>query len=340
MRRARRTARGRSRFTTRPDRPDARHRRPSPPPARYHANPRGARLRTRVLSRLRWRGSRSCSPARAPRGRPSARAPLAERMRPRTLDEFVGQQHLLGPGRVLRDMLDGGHVESLILWGPPGQRQDDARAPARRGQRAPRPSHFSAVLQGVRELRQVVDEAEAEQRRSGRRRSLFVDEIHRFNKAQQDAFLPHVEAGTIMLDRRDDREPVVRGDPAAPLAHARARARAARRRRPRRASSTARSPTASAASARDGSRSTPKARDFLVGLAARRRARRARTRSSSPRASRARAGRATHRPRARRGGGAAARAALRQGRRGALQRHLRVHQEPARQRSRRRASTG
>src|SRR5262245_8221380 len=111
---------------------------------------------------------------------PSRRSPLAERMRPRTVDEFVGQQHLLGPGRVLRDMLDGGQAESLILWGPPGSgkttlahllaHQSGARAVA-----------FSAVLQGVKDLRQIIDEAETELRRSGQRTVLFVDEIHRFN---------------------------------------------------------------------------------------------------------------------------------------------------------------
>jgi putative ATPase len=137
-----------------------------------------------------------------PRGRgaqaASGRAPLAERMRPRTLDEFVGQHHLLDPGRVVREMLGGGHVESLILWGPPGSGKTTL-AHLLASATGTEAVHFSAVLQGVRELRQVVDEAEAEQRRSGRSTVVFVDEIHRFNKAQQDAFLPHVEAGTITL---------------------------------------------------------------------------------------------------------------------------------------------
>ena len=128
----------------------------------------------------------------------SARAPLAERMRPRTIDEFVGQEHLLGPGRVLREMLEGGQVESLILWGPPGSGKTTLAhlLAASSGAHA---VSFSAVLQGVKELRQVVDEAEDELRRTGKRTVLFVDEIHRFNKAQQDAFLPHVEAGTVTL---------------------------------------------------------------------------------------------------------------------------------------------
>ena len=129
---------------------------------------------------------------------PPGRAPLAERMRPRRIDEFVGQQHLLGPGRVLREMLEGGQAESLILWGPPGTGKTTLAhlLAAASGAHA---VSFSAVLQGVKELRQVVEEAESELRRSGRPTVLFVDEIHRFNKAQQDAFLPHVEAGTVTL---------------------------------------------------------------------------------------------------------------------------------------------
>src|SRR5437879_6224477 len=128
----------------------------------------------------------------------AAHAPLAERMRPRTIDEFVGQQHLLGPGHVLRDMVESGRVESLILWGPPGSGKTTLAHLLAAASGAPAVS-FSAVLQGVKELRHVVDEAELTLRSSGRPTVLFVDEIHRFNKAQQDAFLPHVEAGTITL---------------------------------------------------------------------------------------------------------------------------------------------
>jgi putative ATPase len=125
-------------------------------------------------------------------------APLAERMRPRTIDEFVGQRKLLGPGRLLSDMLATGRVESLILWGPPGSGKTTLAHLL--ADRAGGPSvAFSAVLHGVKELRVIIDEAESELRRSGRPTVLFVDEIHRFNKAQQDAFLPHVEAGTIVL---------------------------------------------------------------------------------------------------------------------------------------------
>ena len=126
------------------------------------------------------------------------RAPLADRMRPQALAEFVGQEHLLGPGRVLRDAIERGNPPSLILWGPPGSGKTTlahliARAAA---------VHFvpfSAVLSGVAEVRRLVDEARDRFRFHQRRTILFVDEIHRFNKAQQDAFLPHVEDGTIIL---------------------------------------------------------------------------------------------------------------------------------------------
>jgi putative ATPase len=119
-------------------------------------------------------------------------------MRPRTVDEFVGQGHLLGPGRVLRDMVESGQIESLILWGPPGSGKTTLAHLLADASGANAVS-FSAVLQGVKELRGVIDEAETELRHTGRRTVLFVDEIHRFNKAQQDAFLPHVEAGTVTL---------------------------------------------------------------------------------------------------------------------------------------------
>ena len=138
-------------------------------------------------------------PTRAPgERRPHAAAPLAERMRPRSVDEFVGQRHLLGSGRLLSDLLAAGRVESLILWGPPGTGKTTLAhllAAAAGGPTA----KFSAVLHGVKELRAIIDQAERELATSGRPTVLFVDEIHRFNKAQQDAFLPHVEAGTIVL---------------------------------------------------------------------------------------------------------------------------------------------
>jgi putative ATPase len=129
---------------------------------------------------------------------PLAGTPLAERMRPRTLDEFVGQAHLLAPGRALREALARGHLHSLILWGPPGTGKTTlARLMA--AQANAEFVSFSAVTSGIKEIRQVVADAEGRRAMRGRRTLLFVDEIHRFNKAQQDAFLPHVESGTILL---------------------------------------------------------------------------------------------------------------------------------------------
>ena len=124
--------------------------------------------------------------------------PLAERLRPRTLEEFAGQEHLLSEGKLLHSLLSRGKLPSLILWGPPGcgkttlarllARMTDSNFVA-----------FSAVLSGVKELRAIVEEAKDNLRGGGPPTVLFVDEIHRFNKAQQDAFLPHVESGLITL---------------------------------------------------------------------------------------------------------------------------------------------
>ena len=129
---------------------------------------------------------------------PPPSAPLAERMRPRTLDEFVGQEALLGPTRPLRRAIEEDRLQSLILWGPPGTGKTTLARLIARITRAHFVS-FSAVLSGIKEIRTVMAEAEEARRRSGRRTLLFVDEIHRFNKAQQDAFLPRVEAGDIVL---------------------------------------------------------------------------------------------------------------------------------------------
>jgi len=119
-------------------------------------------------------------------------------MRPKSLDEVVGQQHLIGPGKVLRRSLQEGQLHSMILWGPPGTGKTTLASLMAQVAGA-RFVPFSAVMAGVKEIRQVVAEAEADRSRGGRRTILFVDEIHRFNKSQQDAFLPHVEKGTLIL---------------------------------------------------------------------------------------------------------------------------------------------
>lgn len=123
--------------------------------------------------------------------------PLADRLRPATLDEVVGQDHLLGEGAPLARMVDGGSLVSMILWGPPGTGKTTiARLLAE--QSGLRFAMLSAIFSGVADLRKVFDEARAT-RQSGQGTLLFVDEIHRFNRAQQDGFLPHVEDGTIIL---------------------------------------------------------------------------------------------------------------------------------------------
>ncbi len=126
------------------------------------------------------------------------RPPLAERMRPRELDEYFGQEKLLADGGVLRTMLAEGNLSSFILWGPPGVGKTTlARIVAR--ETDSKWIAFTAVTAGMKEIKAVMNEAEAFMKIEGRRTIMFVDEIHRFNKAQQDAFLPYVETGTICL---------------------------------------------------------------------------------------------------------------------------------------------
>jgi putative ATPase len=127
-----------------------------------------------------------------------ASAPLAERMRPRRLEEVIGQEEIVGPGTTLRSAIEKDRVGSLILWGPPGSGKTTlARLIAQQTK-----SHFvpfSAVMSGIKEIKEVMREAKQQRRTYGRHTLLFVDEIHRFNKAQQDAFLPHVESGNVTL---------------------------------------------------------------------------------------------------------------------------------------------
>jgi putative ATPase len=133
---------------------------------------------------------RETEQARGPR-------PLADRMRPQTLDEFIGQEALLGPGKPLRTQIERDEINSMLLWGPPGCGKTTlARIIARmtRSDFVP----FSAVLSGIKEIKEVMTAAERNHH-AGRRTILFIDEVHRFNKSQQDAFLPHVEAGNVTL---------------------------------------------------------------------------------------------------------------------------------------------
>ncbi|MGQ9554293.1 MAG: AAA family ATPase [Anaerolineae bacterium] len=132
------------------------------------------------------------------RPQPSGREPLAARMRPQSLDDFVGQEEILGPERLLRRAIESDQVSSIILWGPPGTGKTSLAMIIANATK----SHFtslSAVTSGVADIRRVVEEAKRRLGMMGERTILLVDEIHRFNKAQQDALLPHVEDGTIVL---------------------------------------------------------------------------------------------------------------------------------------------
>src|SRR3989442_1911714 len=132
----------------------------------------------------------------SPKG-PDPTSPLAERMRPQRLEDFVGQQHLLAPGKPLRVAIEQDQLRSIILWGPPGAGKTTLAHIIAKMTRSDFIS-FSAVLAGIKEIKSVMADAE-KARHYGRKTILFIDEIHRFNKAQQDAFLPHVETGNIVL---------------------------------------------------------------------------------------------------------------------------------------------
>jgi putative ATPase len=139
----------------------------------------------------------SAGPEMHAQGAAAGLQPLAERMRPRTLDEFVGQEKLLGPGKPLRVQIETDNLSSMLFWGPPGCGKTTLARVIARLTKSDYVA-FSAVLSGIKEIKEVMAEAE-KRSRGGQRTIVFVDEVHRFNKAQQDAFLPYVEAGHILF---------------------------------------------------------------------------------------------------------------------------------------------
>ena len=136
-------------------------------------------------------------------------APLASRLRPDSLEDFVGQEHLVGKRKILRQLIERDQISSMIFWGPPGVGKTTL-ASIIAGKTKAEFVNFSAVTSGIKEIKEVMNEAEM-RRQMGRRTVLFVDEIHRFNKAQQDAFLPFVEKGSIILIGANYGKPVFRG---------------------------------------------------------------------------------------------------------------------------------
>jgi ATPase related to the helicase subunit of the Holliday junction resolvase len=143
-----------------------------------------------------------------PEGGKSVEAPLAERLRPREFGDFIGQEDITAPDRPLRRAIEADQLSSVIFWGPPGSGKTTLAHLIARYTKAQFVS-FSAVTGGVPELRTIIKAAEQRQVINGQRTILFVDEIHRFNKAQQDAFLPHVERGTLILGRSDHGESLI-----------------------------------------------------------------------------------------------------------------------------------